>query len=208
MVSNSIVFFDGNDSHDSRLFYKEISLIAGDIRRSKENHNNNNINNNRGADQKPRHRHNYAQTGGSSSSSSSPKLEITQSTKRPISTYYTPTTLGSTTTSTTSTTTTTERSYYNNNYNNNYSNNDDSKRKKQYGLGLQCPKINHDPIHRRFRRYLQGFTQLALLLQPPRGSGIRRGTQPAQAQRLFGLPAQDDPGHAHARCSTSNFRFE
>eukprot|EP00099_Drosophila_melanogaster_P010176 NP_001262936.1 uncharacterized protein Dmel_CG13643, isoform C [Drosophila melanogaster] len=100
---------------------------TGDIRRSKENHNNNNINNNRGADQKPRHRHNYAQTGGSSSSSSSPKLEITQSTKRPISTYYTPTTLGSTTTSTTSTTTTTERSYYNNNYNNNYSNNDDSK---------------------------------------------------------------------------------
>ncbi|KAH8278870.1 hypothetical protein KR018_010525, partial [Drosophila ironensis] len=110
---------------------------TGDVRRSKENHNSNS-HNNRGGDQKTRPRHNYAQTGGSSGfgSTASPSLEITQPTRRPISTYYSPSTLGTTTTSTT-TTSTTERSYYNHknnnynsNFNNNYgsgSNNDDSK---------------------------------------------------------------------------------
>ncbi|XP_016999146.2 uncharacterized protein [Drosophila takahashii] len=121
--------YDSKSAHEEEATFHLQRAESGDVRRSKENHNhNNNINNNnnnRGGEQKPRTRHNYAQTGGSSisssSSSSSPNLEITQPTKRPISTYYTPTT--STSTTTTSTTSTTERSYYSNNY----SNNDDSK---------------------------------------------------------------------------------
>ncbi|KAH8315237.1 hypothetical protein KR074_006845, partial [Drosophila pseudoananassae] len=129
---------DSKAAHEEEATFHLQRAESGDVRRSKENHKNN-INNNRGVDQKSRPRHNYAQAGGSSaagtSSSSSPNLEITQPTRRPISTYYTPSTLGSTSTTTTTTTTTsTERSYYNHNnnyntnYNNNYSsNNDDSK---------------------------------------------------------------------------------
>ncbi|XP_043951453.1 uncharacterized protein LOC108031930 isoform X2 [Drosophila biarmipes] len=117
---------DSKSANEEEATFHLQRAETGDVRRSKENHNNNINNNNRGGEQKPRTRHNYAQTGGSSSSSSSPNLEITQPTKRPISTYYTLTTLASTSrasTTTTPTTSTTERSYYNNNY----SNNDDSK---------------------------------------------------------------------------------
>lgn len=78
---------------------------SGDVRRSKENR----------GDQKSRPRHNYAQ--------SSSNLNVDTS-KRPITSYYTPTPSSSTTTTTT---TTTERNYYNNNNYNNNNNNDDSK---------------------------------------------------------------------------------
>ncbi|XP_016981941.1 mucin-5AC isoform X2 [Drosophila rhopaloa] len=118
---------ESKSAHEEEATFHLQRAETGDARRSKEYHNNSN---NRGVEQKPRLRHNYAQTGGSSSTSSSPNSEITQPTKRPISTYYTPTTLASspkTSTTTTSTTSTTERNFYNNNYSNNYSNNDDSK---------------------------------------------------------------------------------
>ncbi|KAH8340709.1 hypothetical protein KR059_004952, partial [Drosophila kikkawai] len=127
---------DNKAAHEEEATFHLQRAESGDVRRSKEHHNAS-PNSNRGVEHKSRPRHNYAQTGGGSSSSSSPNLEITQPTKRPISTYYTPTILGSSspasTTTTTTTSTTTERSYYNNNnYNNNYSNNysnnnDDSK---------------------------------------------------------------------------------
>ncbi|XP_017124143.1 M-phase inducer phosphatase isoform X2 [Drosophila elegans] len=122
---------ESKSTHEEEPTFHLQRAETGDVRRSKENHNSNNSNN-RGGEQKSRPRHNYAQTGSSSSSSSNPNLEITQSTKRPISTYYTPTTLASspkTTTTTTTATSTTERNnnYYSNNYSNNYNNNDDSK---------------------------------------------------------------------------------
>lgn len=106
--------------------YTQLGLIAGDVRRTKEN---------RGGDQKSRPRHNYAQAAASASSNSNSNLNVdnTQTSKRPITSYYTPTTSSSSSTTSTST----ERSYYNSNnnnngnYNSNYNNNDDSKRKPQ-----------------------------------------------------------------------------
>jgi len=52
------------EGRDLGLFQPLLFVIAGDVRRSKENHNNNinNNNNNRGGEQKPRTRHNYSQT--------------------------------------------------------------------------------------------------------------------------------------------------
>lgn len=107
------------------IHYTRFDLIAGDVRRSKENR----------GDQKSRPRHNYAATASSSSADSTP------TTKRPITSYYTPTTTTSTTT------TTTERNYYNNN-NNNY--NDDSKRKltNNNGIFKVITQINHALVSR------------------------------------------------------------
>lgn len=117
-------------------------LIAGDVRRSKENR----------GDQKSRPRHNYAQ--------SSSNLNV-DTTKRPITSYYTPTTSSTTakpkTTTTTTTTAATERNYYNNNhngnhnnYNSNNSNNDDSKRKSSpqqtQNISKFITQINHATV--------------------------------------------------------------
>lgn len=116
--------------------YTQLGLIAGDVRRTKEN---------RGGDQKSRPRHNYAQASSSSNSNSNLNVDNTQTSKRPITSYYTPTTSSS---SSSTTSTSTERSYYNNNnngnYNSNYNNNDDSKRKPQNnGIFKFITQINH-----------------------------------------------------------------